>query len=70
MKNQRLKNQRMKNQRLKNQMMKKLVDDHYTQLCPYIYEVPENAIVGKSCAVTCLLYVAASLETHVVLIVA
>ncbi|KAL6276024.1 hypothetical protein ACE6H2_019625 [Prunus campanulata] len=30
------------------------VDDHYTQLCPYIYEVPENAIVGESCAVTCL----------------
>ncbi|XP_021830821.1 uncharacterized protein LOC110770899 [Prunus avium] len=30
------------------------VDDHHTELCSYIDEVPENAIVGESCVVTCL----------------
>ncbi|CAB4282640.1 unnamed protein product [Prunus armeniaca] len=30
------------------------VGDHYTPLCSYVYEVPEDAIVGESCVVTCL----------------
>ncbi|XP_034213901.1 uncharacterized protein LOC117626342 isoform X1 [Prunus dulcis] len=30
------------------------VGDHHTELCSYIDEVPENAIVGESCVVTCL----------------
>ncbi|CAB4276019.1 unnamed protein product [Prunus armeniaca] len=31
------------------------VGDHHTELCSYIDEVPENAIVGESCVVTCLI---------------
>ncbi|CAB4313160.1 unnamed protein product [Prunus armeniaca] len=30
------------------------VGDHYTPLCSYVYEVLEDAIVGESCVVTCL----------------
>ncbi|CAL9015426.1 unnamed protein product [Prunus brigantina] len=29
------------------------VGDHFTQVCPYRYHVPENAIVGKRCVVIC-----------------
>ncbi|BFG22588.1 hypothetical protein CerSpe_088620 [Prunus speciosa] len=29
------------------------VDDHITQLCPYKYDVPKNAILGKGCSVQC-----------------
>ncbi|CAB4301089.1 unnamed protein product [Prunus armeniaca] len=29
------------------------VDDHITQLCPYKYDVPKNAILGKGCTVVC-----------------
>ncbi|CAB4270691.1 unnamed protein product [Prunus armeniaca] len=29
------------------------VDDHITQLCPYKYDVPKNAILGKGCLVVC-----------------
>ncbi|VVA12386.1 PREDICTED: LOC110753416 isoform [Prunus dulcis] len=30
------------------------VDDHITQLCPYKYDVPKNAILGKGCSVQCV----------------
>ncbi|CAL8125114.1 unnamed protein product [Prunus armeniaca] len=41
------------------------VDDHITQLCPYKYDVPKNAILGKGCSVVAL-SVDVGLVTHVV----